>query len=160
MYTLEELKHKSLKELKEIGHQLNVLPEADRRCRQNWIDAIVGVNPPLLQLLFVSSAASVEQVQEPIIETVEMPSVVEVEPVQEQPVEPKFGRIVYPRPAQKPIAQAVENSPGVEVNPVEESIVPAKNFPGSRSKASTAHQLLELFQSRAHIKIGFRRCQN
>jgi hypothetical protein len=53
--------------------------------------------------------------------------------------------------AQEPIAQVAKNSPGVEVDPVEESIVPAKNFPGSRSKASIAHQLLELFQSRAHI---------
>jgi len=173
MYTLEQLEQKNIKELKEIGWQLNVLPEADRRCRQNWIDAIVGVNPPLLQLLEVSPAASVEQVQ-PIIETVEMPSAVEVEQVQEPPLESKFGRIVYPQPAQKaiaqviqnspgvdpgvdvdraqePIAQVAKNSPGVEVDPVEESIVPAKNFPGSRSKASIAHQLLELFQSRAHI---------
>jgi hypothetical protein len=151
-----------------------VLPAADRRCRQNWIDAIVGVNPPLLQLLEVSPAASaVEQVQ-PIIETLETPSAVEVEPVQMLPIESKFGRIVYPQPAQKPIVQSVENfpgvdpgvevdralepiaqvaknSPGVEVDSVEESIVPAKNFSGSRSKASIAHQLLELFQSTAHI---------
>jgi hypothetical protein len=45
MYTLEQLEQKNIKQLKEIGHQLNVLPDADRRCRQNWIDAIVGVNP-------------------------------------------------------------------------------------------------------------------
>jgi hypothetical protein len=32
MYTLEELKQKSLKELKDIGWQLNVLPAGDRRC--------------------------------------------------------------------------------------------------------------------------------
>jgi hypothetical protein len=174
MYALEQLQQKSLKQLKEIGWQLNVLPASDRRCRQNWIDAIVGVNPPLLQLLEVSPAVSaVEQVQ-PIIETLETPSAVEVEPVQMLPIESKFGRIVYPQPAQKPIVLAVENfpgvdpgvdvdralepiaqvaknSPGVEVDPVEESIVPAKNFPGSRSKASIAHQLLELFQSTAHI---------
>jgi hypothetical protein len=150
MYTLEQLEQKNIKQLKEIGHQLNVLPDADRRCRQNWINAIVGVNSPLLQLLEVSPAASVEQVQ-PIIKTVETPSVVEVEPVQTLPIESKFGRIVYPWPAQKSIEHAVETSPGVEVDPVEESIVPAKNLPGSRSKASTAHQLLELFESRAHI---------
>jgi hypothetical protein len=174
MYILEQLQHKNIKQLKEIGWQLNVLPASDRRCRQNWIDAIVGVNPPLLQLLEVSPAASaVEQVQ-PIIETVETPPAVEVEPVQMLPIESKFGRIVYPQPAQKPIVQSVENFPGVdpgvdvdrvlepiaqvaknspsvEVDSVEESIVPAKNFSGSRSKASIAHQLLELFQSTAHI---------
>jgi hypothetical protein len=62
MYTLEQLEQKNIKQLKEIGHQLNVLPEADRRCRQNWIDALVGVNPPLLQLLEVSPA--VEEVEQ------------------------------------------------------------------------------------------------
>jgi len=56
MYALEHLQQKSLKQLKEIGWQLNVLPASDRRCRQNWIDAIVGVNPPLLQLLEASPA--------------------------------------------------------------------------------------------------------
>jgi hypothetical protein len=54
MYTLEQLQHKNIKQLKEIGSQLNVLPASDRRCRQNWINAIVGVNPPLLQLLEAS----------------------------------------------------------------------------------------------------------
>jgi hypothetical protein len=173
MYTLEQLQHKNIKQLKEIGWQLNVLPEGDRRCRQNWIDAIVGVNPPLLQLLEFSPAASVEQVQ-PIIETVEAPSSVEVEPVQTLPIELKFGRIVYPRPvqnsiaqaaenspavdpgvdvdrAQEPIALAAKNSPGVKVEQVQEPIVPAETSSGSRSKASTAHQLLELFKSSAHI---------
>jgi hypothetical protein len=56
MYTLQQLQQKNLAELKEIGWQLNVLPASDRRCRQNWIDAIVGVNPPLLQLLEASPA--------------------------------------------------------------------------------------------------------
>jgi hypothetical protein len=59
MYTLLELQAKTLAALKEIGHELNVLPEGDRRRRQSWIDAIAGVNPPLLQLLEVSPAASV-----------------------------------------------------------------------------------------------------
>ena len=95
MYTSEQLQEKSLPQLKKIGYELNVLPESDRRCRQSWIDAIVGVNPPLLQLL--------------------------------------------------------EVSPGVEVEQAQDAIVPAtKNLPGSRSKASTAHQLLELFKSSAH----------
>ncbi|MEG4013105.1 MULTISPECIES: hypothetical protein [unclassified Microcoleus] len=66
MYTLEELKQKSLKELKAIGYGLSVLPESDRRCRQNWIDALVGVQPPLLELLKVSPDAEVESVEEAI----------------------------------------------------------------------------------------------
>src|SRR4028119_410712 len=118
MYTLEQLQQKNIKELKEIGCQLNISPVTVSRCRQNWIDAIVGVNPPLLQLLEVSPAASVEQVQ-PIIETVETPSAVEVEPVQTLPIESKFGHIVYPWPAQNSIAQAAENIPGVEVDRVQ-----------------------------------------
>jgi nitrous oxidase accessory protein NosD len=95
MYALEQLQQKSLKELKEIGWQLNVLPVSDRRYRQNWIDALVGINPPLLQLLEVSPAASVVEQVQPIIETVEAPSSVEVEPVQTLPIESKFGRIVH-----------------------------------------------------------------
>ena len=66
MYTLEELRQKSLKELKEIGYQLDRLPQGDRRCRQNWIDVIADVQPPLLQLLEVSPAVEVESVQEAI----------------------------------------------------------------------------------------------
>ncbi|MEG4121901.1 hypothetical protein QUA43_31120 [Microcoleus sp. N9_B4] len=70
MYTLEQLQQKNLKELKEIGWQLNVVPEGDRRCRQNWIDALIGVQPPLLQLLEVPPAAQVEPVEaiEPVID--------------------------------------------------------------------------------------------
>jgi len=134
MYTLEQLQQKNIKELKEIGSQLNVLPASDRRCRQNWIDAIVGVNPPLLQLLEFSPAASVEQVQ-PIIETVETPSAVEVELVHMPPIELKFGCIVYPRPVQKSITQAAENTPGVDpgvdVDLAQEPIAQAaETFPG------------------------------
>ena len=66
MYTLEQLQQKSLKDLKEIGWQLNVLPEGDRRLRQSWIDAIAGVNPPLLQLLEVSPEALVDRPQKAI----------------------------------------------------------------------------------------------
>jgi len=94
MYTLEQLQQKTFGELKAIGWELNVLPEGDRRHRQTWIDAIAGINPPLLQLLEVSPA--------------------EVEQAQEPPIESKFGRIVYPRPHQEPIAQVAKNSPGVE----------------------------------------------
>src|SRR4028118_2184129 len=64
MYTLLELQAKTLAALKEIGHELNVLPEGDRRYRQSWIDALVNVNPPLLQLLEVSPGVeSVELTQ-------------------------------------------------------------------------------------------------
>ncbi len=51
MYTLEELQAKTFKELKAIGYQFDTLPVGDKRSRQNWIDAIGGVLPPLLQLL-------------------------------------------------------------------------------------------------------------
>ncbi len=66
MYTLEQLQQKNLKELKEIGWQLNVLPAGDRRCRKNWIDALISKNPPLLQLLEASLVAEVEAVHEAI----------------------------------------------------------------------------------------------
>ena len=79
MYTLEQLQSKTFGELKKIGDELNVLPGGDRRRRQSWIEAIAGVNPPLLQLLEVSPGPEVEQVQ-PIIETVEASAGVEVEP--------------------------------------------------------------------------------
>jgi len=245
MYALEQLQQKSLKQLKEIGWQLNVLPASDRRCRQNWIDAIVGVNPPLLQLLEASpagqkvelapkpiapAAKTKKRVYEPIELALdeELPSEEEARSIVSQyfistslrkirsaPPPPRIfcpgervriievaagfcnsqfcgsigivaqhnfyvsvwvelnggGRkIVLCSPEklelielvaresaakQDPIEiqrqEPIENSPGVEVDPVEESIVPAKNFPGSRSKASIAHQLLELFQSTAHI---------
>ncbi|NQE38510.1 hypothetical protein [Microcoleus asticus] len=73
MYTLENLQQKNLKELKEIGQQMNVLPEGDRRLRRNWIDAIAGVVPPLLQLLETSPGVEVEPVQEAIEVQVQEP---------------------------------------------------------------------------------------
>jgi hypothetical protein len=73
MYTLEQLQQKTFKELKEIGWQLNVLPAGDRRCRQNWIEAIVGVKPPLLELLDVSPGVEVEPVEEAIAQVREIP---------------------------------------------------------------------------------------
>ncbi len=70
-----------------------MLPAGDRRCRQNGIDAIAGVNPPLLALLEV----------EPVAEAIEIQ--------RQEPIEPsKFGRIIYP----KPIALAIETLNGVE----------------------------------------------
>jgi hypothetical protein len=109
MYTLEQLQQKTLKELKEIGWQLNVLPEGDRRCRQNWIDVLAGVQPPLLQLLEVSPAGveTVPEAIEPVQEAIEVQA-------QEPPLESKLDRIIYPKVAAKPIAPAAETSPGVE----------------------------------------------
>jgi hypothetical protein len=60
MYSLESLQQKNLKELKEIGWQMNVLPAGDKRCRQNWIDALADTQPPLLQLLEVSPGVEVQ----------------------------------------------------------------------------------------------------
>ncbi|MEG4396491.1 hypothetical protein [Microcoleus sp. BROC3] len=147
-YTLDELKQKSLKELKEIGHQLNVLPEGDKRCRQNWIEAIVGINPPLMQLLEASPAAEVEEAQEPLEPVTETtPNAFDVEefrqthdaeiesyfqsfiePQVQEPIESKFGRIVYPKPAAKPIAQTVENSPGVNCPHPKKNPYPAYTY--------------------------------
>ena len=109
MYTLLELESKTFAALKQIGDELNVLPEGDRRYRQSWIDAIAGVNPPLLQLLEVFPPASVE-------------------PAQERPIESKFGRIVYPRPDQKSIVPVAENSP-----------VSKSNRPRSRRSRKSQH---------------------
>ncbi|TAE14060.1 MAG: hypothetical protein EAZ94_08265 [Oscillatoriales cyanobacterium] len=126
MYTLEQLQQRTFKELKEIGWQLNVLPAGDRRCRQNWIDAIAGVQPPLLKLLEVSPGVEVE----PVAEAIEIQA-------QEPPIKFKFkfGRIISKpttKPIKdgritrylcrlKPIAQTVD-SPGVEIEPVAEAI--------------------------------------
>jgi hypothetical protein len=186
MYTLEELQSKTLRELKTIGEDLNVFP-ADRRRRQSWIEAIAGINPPLLQLLETSPGVESEPAQESLMESGETSSsTAEVEPVQEPPIESKFGRIVYPRPAQGAILQVAKTSPGVEeddfapecpecfddkfvetewgrIKPcrcsepklsrqkTQSAIAPAAKNLSSRSKTSTAHQLLELFKSSAHI---------
>ena len=150
MYTLQQLQQKNLAELKEIGWQLNVLPASDRRCRQNWIDAIVGVNFPLLQLLEVSPAveevelaaeaiAPVDPVQEPLIETVETSPGVGVDPAQKaielqaqeaiaQAAETSPG--VESDPLLGAIVSVAENSPGVEVDRVQQPIETVENFPG------------------------------
>lgn len=74
MYTVECLEQKSLTELKEIGRQLNALPAGDKRRRQNWIDAIVGVQSSLPSgnnfPVLVEAAWPIElQHQEPIDES-------------------------------------------------------------------------------------------
>ncbi|WP_293356485.1 MULTISPECIES: hypothetical protein [unclassified Microcoleus] len=178
MYTLEQLREKTFKKLKEIGYQLDILPAGDRRCRQNWIDAIAGVKPPLLELLELLEASPGVEV-EPVAEAIE---------VQRQELtESKFGRIVYPRRAAQPIAPAVEQFDAeefqqthaaeidayvasftddrppnrgtgdrgrLENEPIlsQSAIAPAvKNPPGVDRKTSTAHELLELFKSSAVI---------
>ena len=213
MYALEQLQQKSLKQLKEIGWQLNVMPEGDKRCRQNWIDALVVINPPLLQLLEVSPAASVEQAQETIALAAETSPGVKVERTIDYLDCPSCGAVhglyateeysrwdarcihcdyvkrsvhhpfEYTWPFELPldrlnflpivaavetspvvdfdqahpaIAEATENSPGVEralesIENLPSINLAAKNFSGSRAKASIAHQLLELFKSSAHI---------
>ena len=131
MYTLLELQTKTFGELKKIGQELNVLPKNDRRRRESWIDAIVGVNPPLLALLETSSTEDVQTQKLSIIETVEASPALDDVQAQEPPIESKFGRIVYPRPAQKAIVQSVETSPTSEVELAQGAIEQAaKNTPG------------------------------
>ena len=113
IYTLEELKGKNFAELKKIGYELNVLPKGDRRRRESWIDAIVGVNLPLLARLEASPAGEVPA-EYPMIETVENSPGVGVDPTQDVPLESKFGHIVYPKSAAKPIAQNEEAIPHLD----------------------------------------------
>ena len=196
MYSLEQLQQKNIKQLKEIGWQLNVMPEGDKRCRQNWIDALVGVNPLLLQLLEVSPVVFIQQVLEVIEPAAENSLGVDVDRVQ-QPIETvenspgverltefnrnnfsgvervtesnrnNFSGVEVDRvqkaievQAQELIALAAENSSGVEralesIENLPSVNLAAKNLPGSRLKTSTAHQLLDLFKSSAHIIEDF-----
>ena len=87
MYTLSELENKTFGTFKTIAEELNVLPEGDRRRRQSWIDAIVGVNPPLLKMLETSPAAEVQAQELPLIETVEASPAAEDVQAQEPPIE-------------------------------------------------------------------------
>ncbi len=116
-YTLESLQNNSLTELKQIASEVGVLPSGDKRCRQNWIDALVNTQPPLLKLLEVSPGVETD----PGVETfpgVETDSVfeaiapaaktfpgVETDSVFEA-IASKFGRIVYPKPTINAIAPA------------------------------------------------------
>jgi len=96
MYTLLELQAKTLAALKEIGHELNVIPAGHRGRRKSWIDAIEGVNPPPLKLLEVSPGVEVDRAQEPIIETVKSAPAVEVEQAQEPPIESPAAAVECP----------------------------------------------------------------
>ena len=53
-YTAIQLEHKTFGELKAIARELNIVPTGDRRCRQTWIDVLVGVELPLLALIETS----------------------------------------------------------------------------------------------------------
>jgi hypothetical protein len=88
--------------------------------------------------------------------------VVENSPADHKPIEVQATEPIEPAAktspgaevdrVQHPIIEMVETFPAAEVEQAQEAIVPAaKNRPGSRSKTSTAHQLLELFKSSAHI---------
>ncbi|MEG5105015.1 hypothetical protein QUB69_36480, partial [Microcoleus sp. AT13-A6] len=94
-YTVVQLQAKTFGELKSIARELNVVPSGDRRCRQNWIDVIVGVELPLLPPIKISPAVETESVQEAIAPATKTSPGVEVELVQE------------------PIAPAAKTSPGV-----------------------------------------------
>jgi hypothetical protein len=116
MYTLEQLQQKNIKQLKEIGWQLNVFPAGDKRCRQNWIDALAGVNPPLLQLLEVSPAAEEVELAAKAIASVAktkkraqklIPPAVKTKKRAQKPIEVQ---------ATEPITEAAKTSPGVEVD--------------------------------------------
>jgi hypothetical protein len=117
-YTAVHLEQKTFRELKSIARDMALVPLGDRRCRQNWVDVIVGASLPLLKLLEVSPVVEVEPVVKPI--EVQRLEAIKIE-IQEQSIESKFGRIMYPKPIVKPIAPVVENSPAVaegDQNPI------------------------------------------
>jgi hypothetical protein len=123
MYTLLELQSKTFGELKKIGYELNVLPADDRRRRQSWIDALVNVKPPLLQLLEASPGADVDRVQEPIVLVAQNSPGVEVDPGQEVISQvAKTSPGVEVDPGQEVISQAAKTSPGVEVDRAQDAI--------------------------------------
>lgn len=119
MYTRENLQQKNLRELKEIGWQLNVLPDGDRRWRKNWMNALVGVQPPLLQLLEVSPGV------EPVEDAIEEVQAQEFDPI----VCPECGGDKFVTDDEgfyvecpacngsgevEPVQEAIETPPGVE----------------------------------------------
>jgi len=92
--------------------------------------------------------------------------VVENSPADQKPIEVQATEPIEPAAktspgaevdrVQHPIREMVETFPAAEVEQAQEAIAPAaKNLPGSRLKTSTAHQLLELFKSLAHIIEDF-----
>jgi hypothetical protein len=106
-YTAVHLEQKTFSELKSIARDMALVPLGDRRCRQNWVDVIVGAPLPLLKLLEVSPVVEVEPVVKPI--EIQRLEAIKIE-IQEPSIESKFGRIIYPKPIVKPIVPVVENS--------------------------------------------------
>ncbi|MEG4294168.1 hypothetical protein Q5692_35625 [Microcoleus sp. C2C3] len=176
IYTRELLGTYLLSELKKIALGLGITPAGNKTRRETWIAALVGQPFPLFQSIApeepVENFLDADRVQE----LIENFFGVEVDPVSEPIVEAaKYSPGVEVDPVSEPIVQVVKNSPGVEVDPIQDPSAPvaknspgveralelienlpsvnlaAKNLPGSRSKASTAHQLLELFKCSAHI---------
>ncbi|MEG4851745.1 hypothetical protein QUB10_12615 [Microcoleus sp. B5-D4] len=65
-YTATQLEHNTFGQLKAIARELNIVPSGDRRCRQTWMDALVGVKLPLLALLETFPGVEADRVQKPI----------------------------------------------------------------------------------------------
>ncbi|MEZ2275436.1 MAG: hypothetical protein ACBR12_00950 [Microcoleus sp.] len=81
--TPESLHSKTLTELKSLASELKLFPVGDKRCRQNWIEILVGTLPPLLKLLEVSPAVKTDFVSEAIAPAVETSPGVETDLVSE-----------------------------------------------------------------------------
>jgi hypothetical protein len=115
------------------------------------------VSEPIAQVAETCPGVEVYRTEEPIMETAETCPGVEVDRVQEPivPVAETCPGVEVDR-VQEPIIEMVETFPAASVEQAQEAIAPAaKNLPGSRLKTSTAHQLLELFKSSAHIIEDF-----
>ncbi|MEG4855489.1 hypothetical protein QUB10_31985 [Microcoleus sp. B5-D4] len=80
-YTATQLEHKTFGELKAIARDLDIVPSADRRCRQAWIDAIVGVELPLLALITFPGVET-DSVQEPMAPAAKTSPGVEIDATQ------------------------------------------------------------------------------
>ncbi|MEG5160256.1 hypothetical protein QUB37_07345 [Microcoleus sp. AT3-A2] len=72
-YTAVQLQAKTFGELKSIACELDIVPLGDRRCRQTWIDAIVGVELPLLALIENLPAVETDLFQEAIAPAAKTP---------------------------------------------------------------------------------------
>ena len=159
IYTRELLDKHLLPELKEVAQSLGIIPEGNKTRRESWVAALVGKPFPVFQSIDSILDAEVDPVEEPIVHASESEksSGVEFDPAQAPLMEAaETSPGVELDPVQHPIIEMVETFPAAEVEQAQEAIAPAaKNLPGSRLKTSTAHQLLELFKSSAHIIEDF-----
>jgi len=112
---------------------------------------------PLMEVAETSPGVEFDPAQAPLMEAAETSPGVEFDPAQAPLMEAaETSPGVELDPVQHPIIEMVETFPAAEVEQAQEAIAPAaKNLPGSRLKTSTAHQLLELFKSSAHIIEDF-----